>query len=114
MSAANATATMKTFGDTTSVKIIRRINPVLDPVLGTITEDSIQIIDVLAVIGRVPDSAIDGTRIFQGDKQITISAETPVIESDLIEIDGNENKIIMIDAPKMLGQILYYKVICRA
>jgi hypothetical protein len=113
MSASTATGIMQTFGNTKSIKINRNPTSVLDPIEGKFSLGRNQVIDTLAVVGRVPNSAIDGKRVFSGDKQITISADTPVLVNDTISISGVEYKVTLIDAPMVNDEILYYKVIWR-
>ena len=113
MNPATATALMKTSGSKTSVIIKRRINPVVDHVLGTVTEDSIDSIPVIAFISRISDSLVDGKSIFVGDKSLTISAETPVLKDDTITIKGVDYSIVALDAPIANDETVYYRVICR-
>ena len=113
MKPSTASSLMVTFGGNTAVKIKRLVNAVHNPVDGTVTSDSTDLIDTLAVIGRVPDSVVDGERILHGDKSLTISAETPVLMSDTIVILGVEYRIVLIDAPISNEQIIYYRVIVR-
>ena len=113
MSAATATSIMQTFGNATSVKIKRVNGASFDPILGIYTGGTPEVIDTLAVTGRLPDSVIDGDRIFFGDKSLTISADTPVLITDIIEISGDDYQVIDIDAPMVNDEILYYRIVCR-
>lgn len=112
MSASTATSIMQTFGNTTSVKL-RQDTRVFDPVTGTQSGGTTIDVDVLAVIGRVPNRMIDGSRVVYGDKMLTIDAAVVPTEKDEILIKGVPYKIVLIDAPMVKDEELYYRVVCR-
>lgn len=111
---ATATRLLAKLGSITYVELVRVSGATIDPVGGTITGGSTTKLPLTAAVLNVADNLIDGERIKTGDKQVIFdNSETPVM-TDLIEFDGIQYSMIVIDGFNHAGIQQFWKVICRA
>lgn len=108
-----ATKLLTDFGKPQHIQIKRTTGGTFDPVLGETTGATVNTIDLVGVVTRVPDKLVDDTRVLKTDRMVVIDfANTPRMDDELV-IGGKQAQIVDIIEVSPAGTPLIYKVITR-
>lgn len=108
---ATADRLLDQFGMT--VVIQRPKQGVIDPVAGVMARIAPELIQTTGVLQRIPDSLMDGTRVKQGDRWLTLTAGVKPEITDRLLIGGVSWSITEIEEVSPAGTELVYRVRAR-
>lgn len=90
--AATAERLITKFGFEVTIK--REIGGATHPVTGVVSHGLTDTYQAVAVLGKYPDDSIDGTRILQSDRKLTMSSDTEPMINDMPLINGEYWNIV--------------------
>ncbi len=100
-------------GNAEYVKIRRTIGETFDPIEGTNTGGTVEVISVKGIVTRIDNDLLSDTRVKSTDKLILLDNGTEPLMTDLIEFDGVLNTVVAIKEVNHAGTTQLWKVVVR-